>query len=281
MRAWVSYPGARVLWTYTPTTYQLEELADSTVYHCVDLLGTLPGIDSQIVASGEKNLAKSGALAIASSQVVRESLIENGFAAPLLWENVADTDVFEAALSEGHERVSGRIIFAGNLSPTKVDYGILVALAQSGLEVRVAGPRAEGGAGDSNEFARLLEAGVNYLGMLQPEELARELATCSVGVIPYVINDYTRGVSPLKTYEYLASGISVVATALPGVAADDEDVFVAADIHECLALVAEQSALIGADAVQRRVKKSRAHSWNSRGIEARALIERLVAELPR
>ena len=36
-----------------------------------------------------------------------------------------------------------------------------------------------------------------------------------VGLIPYRINPYTEGLSPLKLYEYLAMGVPVVATPLP------------------------------------------------------------------
>ena len=34
---------------------------------------------------------------------------------------------------------------------------------------------------------------------------------------PYALNQYTRGVSPLKCYEYLASGLHVISTRLPEV----------------------------------------------------------------
>jgi glycosyltransferase involved in cell wall biosynthesis len=38
-----------------------------------------------------------------------------------------------------------------------------------------------------------------------------------VGIIPYVLNDWTRAVDPLKLLEYLAAGIPVVSTPLPEV----------------------------------------------------------------
>lgn len=36
-----------------------------------------------------------------------------------------------------------------------------------------------------------------------------------VGLVPFVVNEMTRGVTPLKMYEYMACGIPVVATPLP------------------------------------------------------------------
>src|SRR5205814_575142 len=56
--------------------------------------------------------------------------------------------------------------------------------------------------------------------------LAGQLGAARVGLIPYTINPLTTGVSPLKTYEYLASGLAVVSTPLPSIGVDDGDVFV-------------------------------------------------------
>ena len=47
------------------------------------------------------------------------------------------------------------------------------------------------------------------------EALVGLVAGADAGVIPHVINDMTRTMSPLKAYEYLAGGLPVVATPLP------------------------------------------------------------------
>ena len=59
-----------------------------------------------------------------------------------------------------------------------------------------------------------------------PAELAHLYRQCTVGLIPYVVNDYTQGVSPLKTYEYLAAGLCVVSTGVPSVSPVAGDVVV-------------------------------------------------------
>jgi len=276
VRRWISSLGPKVLWCYTPTTYGLDLLADVTVYHCVDLLGDVPGIDPEVIESNERRLAAAGSIGVATSAIVRDSLKSRGFEHPALWENVADTQVFKAAASEGLERKRGRVVFAGNLSPSKVDYSILVELARAGLEVRVAGPRAEGGGDDEVHFARLLEAGVRYLGMLAPGELARELATATVGLVPYVINPYTRGVSPLKTYEYLSAGVAVVATALPGVHPDEEDVFTEDSLDSFIARVHCLAEIPTTEDLTRRFAKADRHSWDGRGRQARELLSGLI-----
>lgn len=282
VRDWRSSSAPRVLWCYTPTTYGLENYADVVVYHCVDLLHTVPGIDPRVITAGETRLATIGATAIASSEAVARSLRIRGFDSVHLWENVADTAVFESALTTGAERQPGRAIFAGNLSPAKIDYSLLVRLAESGVDVRLAGPRAEGGGVDDAQFNKLVQAGVTYLGMLSLEELAAEMVVASVGLIPYVINDYTRGVSPLKTYEYLAAGLPLVATALPGVHEDGVDIMVASGPDQFLSTV-NRLVRDGFDdeVVMRRIAKATANSWSGRGRAARQLVSSLLSEAGR
>lgn len=272
VREWLAYPGTKILWTYSPVTYGLENHATRAFYHCVDLLAEFPGIDQQVIGEGERRLASEGVKAIASSAVVKAHLEGLGFDHVPLWENVADTCTIAKAHPEVAERIPGRVFFAGNLSPKKVDYSLLRALTAAGLKVAVAGPRAEGGGDDADDFDSLIAAGIQYLGMLTLDALAGELVTGCVGLIPYALNDYTRGVSPLKTFEYLAAGLAVVSTALPGVSASDPHVWVE---HSAIDFVQRVKALSGApsvEAVAARINIAERHSWVQRGAEARALV---------
>lgn len=58
-------------------------------------------------------------------------------------------------------------------------------------------------------------ANVSFIGELPSDDMPSVVASFDVGVVPFVIDDMTRGVSPLKMYEYLAGGKPVVATPLP------------------------------------------------------------------
>lgn len=272
VRKWTASELPRVLWTYTPATYGIERQASATVYHCVDLLGEVPGIDSDVITANERKLAASGATSAATSELVRSHMIEMGFASPLLWENVADVEVIENARPGNAKRLPGSAIFAGNLSPSKLDYDLLIALARSGVKVRLAGPRSEGGDRDSEQFQRLLDNGVEYLGMLKLSALAHEMWQSAVGIIPYALNSYTLGVSPLKTYEYLAAGLPVVATALPGVDSTVDGVYVEGSHEDFVTRVQSLTALDGQVDTDKLLDISRTRSWRGRGDQVRSLV---------
>jgi glycosyltransferase involved in cell wall biosynthesis len=284
VRRWLDdRTSTRVLWTYSPITYGLEADADTVVYHCVDLLAKYPGISPATVMQGERSLAKEGAIGIASSEAVREHLYALGFEQVLYWPNVADVEPFVTSTrtSVRHPR---RVVFAGNLTPYKVDLSLLRDLVSTipDLDLWLIGPDDEGGSGRWKDLDRLASAGVHRPGTLSTPDLADLMATAAVGIIPYALNEYTMGVNPLKLYEYLAAGLAVVSTALPSVVSaagpmteadirvhDDRDMFIRA--------VGALAKIPSPDAVERRQALAAAHSWGTRGWEARQLVDQLVA----
>jgi len=271
----------RVLWTYSPLTYGLERHADHVVYHCVDLLGAYPGVSNELIERSERALAASGHVtAIASSGVVGEHLEDMGFSDVLDWPNVADTDPFRDRARKS-ERTPRRVVFGGNVTPYKVDLDLLERLAREvdGIDLVLAGPLDEGGAGVWSDPERLRELGVTLTGTLTLDELADLYATATVGVIPYHINEYTAGVNPLKLFEYLASGLAVVSTPVPSVASlelDPNDLRVEADAADFTAAVDELAVIPSQEQLNFRGEVADENSWKVRGATARALISDLI-----
>jgi glycosyltransferase involved in cell wall biosynthesis len=56
---------------------------------------------------------------------------------------------------------------------------------------------------------------VHIIGAVPSDDIPNYVASFDVGIIPFVVDELTRGVSPLKMYEYLAARVPVVATPLP------------------------------------------------------------------
>ncbi|WP_345711285.1 glycosyltransferase, partial [Kineococcus glutinatus] len=216
---WARHPGPRVLWTYTPHVYDLPDDADVVVYHLVDLLHRNPGVDPARLLAAERRLAGRAALAIATSPAVAEHLHRQGFGRVLLLPNVADVALFAGAAGRRRGPREAVVAFAGNLVAHKLDLPLLAALARAlrgTARLRLLGPLGEGTTAHP-AWRELLEAGAEVVGPLPEEALAEELAAAAVGVVPYLVTDLTRGISPLKAFEYLAAGLPVVSTPLPAV----------------------------------------------------------------
>jgi hypothetical protein len=274
---WLQGNRPRVLWTFTPVTYGLENAADVVVYHCVDLLAKFPGIDGVAVGKGERNLAaRPGVVAIATSQAVHEHLVGSGFPRVELLQNVADVSVFTEGSRPAAERRPA-VIFSGNLTTAKLDVPLLesVAAALRGRgELLLAGPLAAGGGSFAAELQRLEALGARHLGLLTPKELAAAAGTCAIGLIPYAINDYTTGVSPLKCFEYLSSGLSVLSTPLPSVRtlAQSNSHVVAAGAADLVSHLDRMLAPATDDVIADRVDSAGRHGWAERGAVLRNLL---------
>lgn len=261
-----------VLWTFSPITYGLEDRFARTVYHSVDLLHTQPGVPRKVCLAAEASLLAKADRVIASSSGVRDHLRGTGRDDVLLWENVADTAMFEAA----RETREPQAVFAGNLTTSKVDFRLLRSLAADGVRVVVAGPASIDGTSAQREMDELLASpGIRYVGNLAPAALARVLASSMVGLIPYHLNELTAGIFPMKVYEYLAAGLQVVSTGLPSLGRTASDDVLLVPRESFLSAVQGGIQTWTEEAAARRRVLARAHSWQARGKQALTLIDGL------
>lgn len=110
--------------------------------------------------------------------------------------------------------------------------------------------------GDDKAPRPAMPANIHFLGLKPQTELPAYIQRFSVGVIPFKVSDTTHAVSPLKAYEYLASGVPIAAPplrALEGL----QGISFATDLFESVRL-----ALKGPP--PDRNKALREHSWASR-----------------
>ena len=281
LRRWTQHPGPRVLWTYTPFTYGLERLADASVYHLVDLLHENPGVDAGRLLAAERTLAASAGLAVATSPAVEQHLRAQGFAVTRCLRNVADVELFAAAAQRRTAAREPVVVVAGTVAGHKLDLPLLARLAgrlNGRAVLRLVGPLAPGVTADP-AWSALLAAGAEVRPAVGAAELAEQLAGATVGLVPYRVNALTRGISPLKSFEYLAAGLAVVSTPLPAVQPVPGALWVEPDADAFVARVLE---LLDADPA--RVARCRAaatgHDWTARGQELRGLLEGLLRGAP-
>jgi hypothetical protein len=55
------------------------------------------------------------------------------------------------------------------------------------------------------------------VGQVPKNELQKYLDEITFGLIPYKVNEYTKGVYPTKLFEYLGAGVPVISTPIPEV----------------------------------------------------------------
>ena len=98
----------------------------------------------------------------------------------------------------------------------RLDLDILDAVAASGTDLTVIGPRTERDAAVGARLDALLSrSNVTWLGEMSAAAAAEQLGTVTAGITPYADSEFNRASFPLKTLDYLAAGLPVVATDLP------------------------------------------------------------------
>jgi len=148
--------------------------------------------------------------------------------------NGVDVERFGAHVTAPRDvPVGGPIIGYHGMISHWFDFDLLAAVASRRPEWRfvLVGPTDPRVEDDAREVERL--ANVTRLGERSSMLMPAYVHAFDVGTIWFQIDEMTRGVTPLKMFEYLAAGVPCVSTPLPacvaqpGVAtADDPDTFV-------------------------------------------------------
>ncbi len=102
-----------------------------------------------------------------------------------------------------------------------------------------------------------------YLGEIQFSELPKYAKIFDVGIIPFIINELTVAVNPLKLLEYMALGIPVVSTNLPEVYKFKELNFIAKSEDEFINLIEKAVHDNKPEKAEERKSIAEKFSWDS------------------
>lgn len=211
-----------LIWTYHP--YMLKAIENLNhgplLYHCVDDLASLPGIDVTAFTTAEDKLVSRAKVVFATAKSLEEKCLQknpNTFFLP----NVVDEVHFGKAMEEGIVPLDlvnvpkPRLFYHGVLSDFKVDFDLLIDIANKKPDwsIVLIGEEREGQRSKSLSTLRAMP-NVYMLGFKVYEELPNYLRFADVGMLPSCIDRYTKSMFPMKYYEYLASGVPVVSTPL-------------------------------------------------------------------
>jgi glycosyltransferase involved in cell wall biosynthesis len=114
---------------------------------------------------------------------------------------------------------------------------------------------------------------VSIEGPKMPEELPAYLQTFSVGIIPFVKDDFTKGIYPMKINEYLAAGLPVVSTAFGDIADFADLIKITDDKETFLQYVLSEIAEDTSEKRTARLKTAESNTWLKRADELSVVID--------
>lgn len=178
------------------------------IYYCYDEIGAAPWIarhgarhEDLFLQKVDKTIVSSAGLYASKSKHTKScAIVKNG----------VDLDVFQSNGSRPKDLPEGTIIgYIGSVD-SRLDYSLLTAIAKAYPECHLV---FLGRIMDKNSASQLAQLpNVHLLGQRPVDQLGNYLQAFDVGLIPFVKNDLTAGIYPLKINEYLALGIPVVST---------------------------------------------------------------------
>ena len=217
-----------MVWTYHPYVLELIERLRTKhgrqtgplVYHCVDDLSAIPGIDAKAFRAEEQRLLAVADAVFTTSQTLFSKCSAHSHRV-YNFPNVVEFEHFQQATQGGPipedllTIPEPRIGYVGALSDFKVDFALLndVAAQNPSWQFVLIGEEREG-QHDPVLADMAKQPNVHLLGHRPYKELPAYLRGVSVGLLPTRINDYTRSMFPMKYYEYIAAGLPVVSTPL-------------------------------------------------------------------
>jgi len=231
---------------------------EKLVYYCYDNIHAAPWLSKHGAP------VETGFASLADRIVVSSSGLAEKFHAMkdklCIVKNGADTDLFRAGLNP--ERQTQKTVgFIGSLDE-RVDYTLLKELILKNPDWnfvfagRVVDSRAE-------ELTKI-SPHVKLLGAMSLESLVPVVRSFTVGIIPFVLDEFTRTIYPLKINEYLAAGLPVISTPFADLS-DFKDVIGTADSAEGFSQLMQDSLNENvATESSRRMDFAANNSWEKR-----------------
>ena len=259
-----------VLWVYSPVTVDaVDEIPHSAlVYDCVDRHSAYGGLmNPALVDAEELELAAKCDAVFATAEPLAKRLRTVNMKTSFI-PNGANFERFSRAAQplpapEDLNGIPHPILgFVGALQPC-IEYGFAAAAAKAHPEWSFVWIGAEKPGAALGELKAL--PNVHFLGLRPNEKLPEYLAQFDACLNLFAESDLSRDVSPLKFYEYLATGKPIVSTRQPEQILQYAELIHIADTAEAfIRCCAEALNDTQPTRTQARIEAGRACSWDAR-----------------
>lgn len=221
MRPWLRENTQLCHWIMHPVFYPFLSVAppDFLLYDCYDEYTETPGQPaSRLIRQYEDILLRRADYTMVASDIVYQRKKDRARYLERV-PNPTDLSLFYPARETGLDVPADmatlpgpRAVYIGGLK-VDLDQALLLQLAAAFPKVSwVFIGRSEGA-----DISRLSASpNIHFLGYRPIAQIPAYLKAAHFGLIPYLLNDYTSMIQPNKAVEYLAAGLGVLSSAIPG-----------------------------------------------------------------
>lgn len=255
------------LWTFLPNVVRhMGALGESmVVYYCTDEFSQFSYLDGERLLAEEQQLCRRADVVFTTARSLWERrrllnpethLAPHGVDQEHFASALADETAIPSDLADAPRPILG---FFG-LIHDWIDLELLAYVAKQRPSWTIAV------IGEASVDVSLLRGlpNVRLIGRKPYAELPRYCKAFSVGLVPFVINELTRNVNPIKLREYLSAGLPVVSTDLPEARGYPDSCRIARSPDEFLAACEEAVATDTPALRQARSAAMASETWEAR-----------------
>ena len=196
------------------------------------------------------------------------------------YETFSTAQNTETLVPKDIEGIRGPIVGCVATLATFLDLALLISIfsRRPDWSFVLIGVDASTAVDESPDLARLRALpNVHFIGRRHQDVIPNYLKACDVCLIVYVLHDVTMVAStPLKLYEYLAAGKPIVSSRLPLPENLANVVHFAADTQEWIEAIEWALKETDRERIGQRQKIARANSWDSRAMDIKQQLVRML-----
>ena len=262
--------GRRVLWLQNPAYIEsIDKLPhDLVVYDVMDPFAAFRTSDPKVAEREERVLRKADIVFTGGRSL--HTQVEHRHAHAYCFPSGIDFDHFARAAGDGQTpadiaKLEKPILGYFGAVDERIDWKLIETLCRERRHWSVVflGPLV------LIPEIPIQEPNFHWLGAKSYDALPDYLRAFDVCLIPWLVNDLTRFMSPTKTPEYLAAGRPVVSTPIPDVAADYANEVLIADTAEKYIQACTTALMRGIGSAN---KPSQSRTWDEIAREMRGLV---------